>query len=318
MKKSNIQHLFTHLVLSFVIFSAISGIQHKTEAKGSLPDNWWEQSLAKPIHSSQEYFDLLGGEGKNKFVFIDFYMEYCSWCYYILADFNQLIEDMNEWYGEEKVEFIKVDGNKIKKLQELYKVPSYPYFVAVVPGTNGKTYSAFKYQPRNYDTLKKWMLEVMATTPMKDQTPSSVVAEESTYKQVTVPQMQQQMPQATAQAQKQVHTSMISNAIKDIGSQQNTQNKKMEELIQLLESALKDDPSMGGQQQPEQQKTEQAGVQLSPATYILLGLIGGTLASVTLIAYVSRQNVKQRKAKMRREPSSGSPLTRSLDEEKSA
>lgn len=59
---------------------------------------------------------------------------------------------------------MKIDGNKIRKLQDLYKVPSYPHFVAVIPNTQGKTYTAFKYSPRNYDTLKKWMLEVLGDT----------------------------------------------------------------------------------------------------------------------------------------------------------
>jgi thiol-disulfide isomerase/thioredoxin len=77
----------------------------------------------------------VSGPYKDKFVFLDFYMEYCVWCYYIMDDFNRLITDMNTWYGPEKVAFIKVDGNKIRKLQELYKVPSYPSFVAVIPNS---------------------------------------------------------------------------------------------------------------------------------------------------------------------------------------
>jgi thiol-disulfide isomerase/thioredoxin len=47
---------------------------------------------------------------KDKFIFIDFYMEHCPWCYYILEDFNQLIDEMNEMYGPEKVAFVKIDG----------------------------------------------------------------------------------------------------------------------------------------------------------------------------------------------------------------
>lgn len=132
-----------------------------------MPDYWWEQSLAEPIESSQQYLDLIQGAYKDKVVFIDFYMEYCSWCYYILEDFNRLINEMTAIYGADKVAFIKVDGNKIRKLSELYKVPSYPYFVAVIPNTQGKTYSVFKTQPRNYDTIKQWMLDILVTTPTK-------------------------------------------------------------------------------------------------------------------------------------------------------
>ena len=98
-----------------------------------MPVNWWEQSMAEPISSSQEYIDLVNGDLSDKFIFIDFYLEYCSWCFYILDDFNRLIEDMTSWYGEDKVAFLKVDGNKVRKLVELYKVPSYPSFIAVIP-----------------------------------------------------------------------------------------------------------------------------------------------------------------------------------------
>lgn len=107
------------------------------------------------------------GELKNKFVFVDFFMDYCTWCYYILDDFNRVIEEMTSLYGEDQVAFIKIEGPKNQKLQELFKVPSYPHFAAVAPNTGGKPYSIFKYAPRNYDTLKKWILEVMGDTPLK-------------------------------------------------------------------------------------------------------------------------------------------------------
>ena len=87
--------------------------------------------------------DLINGPYKDKYVFIDFYMEYCPWCYYILDDFNKLITDMTAWYGNDKVAFLKIDGNDLKRLSSMYKVPSYPYFVAVIPNTGGKTYSSF-------------------------------------------------------------------------------------------------------------------------------------------------------------------------------
>jgi thiol-disulfide isomerase/thioredoxin len=71
---------------------------------------------ARPVKDSQEYNELMQGELRNKFVFVDFYMDYCPWCYYILDDFNRLVEDMYEWYGKENVAFIKIDGPRNKKL----------------------------------------------------------------------------------------------------------------------------------------------------------------------------------------------------------
>lgn len=88
---------------------------------------------------------------------------------------------MKEWYGEDKVAFVKIDGNKIRKLADMYKVPSYPFFVGVVPNTNGKTFSAFKYSPRNYDTMKKWMLEIMGNTPLRSSVQTETVPEQSNF-----------------------------------------------------------------------------------------------------------------------------------------
>ena len=111
----------------------------KVEAGGQgLPPNWWLMSKAKPIHSMAEFNTLMDGELKNKFVFIDFYMEHCPWCYYILDDLNRLIEDMNHWYGPEKVEVLKIDGERIKSLSSKYSVQSYPHFIAIAPNSGGK------------------------------------------------------------------------------------------------------------------------------------------------------------------------------------
>jgi thiol-disulfide isomerase/thioredoxin len=87
--------ILTQLLVATLMLSMVSC------GSGSLPPNWWELSKARPIHSTQEYSELVTGEAKNKFIFIDFYMEYCPWCYYILDDFNRLVDDMQTWYGPE-------------------------------------------------------------------------------------------------------------------------------------------------------------------------------------------------------------------------
>ena len=178
------------LCLSVLLGAVIAG-------SGSLPPNWWEQSKARPIASYADYLNLVNGEAKNKFVFIDFYMEYCPWCYYILDDFNRLIDDMHNWYGPEKVEVIKIDGQKNRKLADQFKVKSYPSFAAAAPNTGGKPFSFFSYQPRSYDTLKKWMLEVMGTTPMRQS------SQESTFQGQPPPQQAQEAVTAPIYAQQQ-------------------------------------------------------------------------------------------------------------------
>jgi hypothetical protein len=62
------------------------------------------------------------GELRDKFIFIDFYMQYCKWCYFILEDFNRLIDDMEDWYGKEKVAILKVDGEVVWEMSQRYRV----------------------------------------------------------------------------------------------------------------------------------------------------------------------------------------------------
>jgi hypothetical protein len=59
--------------------------------------------------------------------------------------------------------------------------------------------------------------------------------------------------------------------------------------------------------------------QHSKMTYCLLGIILGSIVTVVLMGYMSKQAVNMKnKRKLRKGPSSGSPLTGHLDEEKSA
>lgn len=66
---------------------------------------------------------------------------------------------MTEWFGKDKVAFLKVDGNLVPALSRLYDVPYYPYFVYIAPQTDGEVKSVFNRSPRDYDNFKAWMLE---------------------------------------------------------------------------------------------------------------------------------------------------------------
>ena len=72
---------------------------------------------------------------------------------------------MISWFGPEQVAILKVDGQIVSDMSRKYNVPSYPSFIHISPDTNGKLQSVYKYAPRNYETLKKWMLESMGNTP---------------------------------------------------------------------------------------------------------------------------------------------------------
>lgn len=94
-------------------------------------------SKARPVTSYEEYRRLTEVELKDKFIFIDFYMQQCPWCYRVIDDFNRLIDDMNEWYGPEKVAILKIDGPNVRDLVFKFRVGSYPAFASVLPNTNG-------------------------------------------------------------------------------------------------------------------------------------------------------------------------------------
>ena len=102
-------------------------------AGGDLPDGWWKKSIARPIKDYKEYTSLVTGELKDKFIFVDTYMERCPYCYYCLEDFNSIVEDMTKWYGTESIAFIKIDGTRIREFSRRYKISSYPKFLVIYP-----------------------------------------------------------------------------------------------------------------------------------------------------------------------------------------
>ena len=70
-----------------------------TAGGGSMPPNWWENTLGTPITSNSMYKELIAGKLDenevrqpgtiaNKHIFIDFYMQHCYWCYDFQADWN--------------------------------------------------------------------------------------------------------------------------------------------------------------------------------------------------------------------------------------
>ena len=113
------------LCLCLLISSALAG--------GDLPDGWWKKCKARPIKDYKEYTSLVSGELKDKFIFVDTYMEHCPYCYYCLEDFNKIVEDMTKWYGSESIAFIKVDGTRTREFSRRYKISSYPKFLVIYP-----------------------------------------------------------------------------------------------------------------------------------------------------------------------------------------
>ena len=75
-----------------------------------IPQNWWLKNNARAVTSAEEFQTLLDGELKHKYIFIDFYMQYCKWCYLLTDDFNKLMADTESWFSTDKLAYLKVDG----------------------------------------------------------------------------------------------------------------------------------------------------------------------------------------------------------------
>ena len=134
------------------------------DSQQSLPDKWWEKNKSKSIINFDLYINSMNEEYKDKFVIIDFYQKWCHWCYLFIDDYNRIIDDFTSWYGDQIV-FLKVDGDEVFQIPMFYQVGEYPFFISIKPNTGTNMASRFRYNPRNYNTMKKWILEVLGDTP---------------------------------------------------------------------------------------------------------------------------------------------------------
>ncbi len=151
--------------LPIIILLCLCLLLNMTNAGGDLPDGWWKKCKARPIKDYKEYLSLVEGDFKDKFIFVDTYMEHCPYCYYCLDDFNKIIDDMTKWYGNGPIVFIKIDGTRIREFSRRYKINSFPKFLVIYPQTDGAEYSVFKANKRDYASFKQWMLNVLSDTP---------------------------------------------------------------------------------------------------------------------------------------------------------
>lgn len=67
--------LFIALLSTLLIKVCVAG-------KAQLPQNWWLNTNAKSISSMEEFMHEVNDVNPNRHIFVDFYMQYCAWCYY--------------------------------------------------------------------------------------------------------------------------------------------------------------------------------------------------------------------------------------------
>jgi thiol-disulfide isomerase/thioredoxin len=110
------------LTLSAILSMAL--IPQALAGGGGMPDRWWLNTEGLSVTSNQQYKELVSGsdpEYKDKHVFIDFYMQGCFWCYKFQAEWNQIVNDLSEEFGDSVV-FMKIDGNNVYEVSRKYGV----------------------------------------------------------------------------------------------------------------------------------------------------------------------------------------------------
>ena len=86
-------------------------------------------------------------------------MKHCPYCYAFQEQWNLIVASMEAKYNDgdyKQVVFLQADKDELSYLLRKYGVRSFPTFVYVKPGTNGKTANRFQ-ENRSYESLKKWM-----------------------------------------------------------------------------------------------------------------------------------------------------------------
>jgi thiol-disulfide isomerase/thioredoxin len=141
------------LILAFAVFANSHG--------GNMPDNWWEDCNAKQVFTWADLSDKLQNEWKHKYVFVDFFMQKCYWCWKALPEFNAFVDNMREEYGDDQVEFIKVDAKSGRDIVSRYGIQSYPTFMVIHPVSGGKLIELFEENTRSARVFKKWALSLM-------------------------------------------------------------------------------------------------------------------------------------------------------------
>ena len=92
-------------------------------------------------------------------------MPNCYWCYDFQQDWNSIVKDITEEYGDQNVAFVKIDGTSLYQAASKYGVESYPTFIYVKPGTKGNKAIVFKAN-RTFEAMKSWMKKILKDVPV--------------------------------------------------------------------------------------------------------------------------------------------------------
>jgi len=150
-----LQSPFARLLFALTLLQLLAGVADA---------QWWLATKGKEISNYPTFEKTLKETDKDKLIIIDFYMQNCTWCQRFQADWNRVVTDFEDWFGD-KVVFIKVDGPNTWQVAQFCEVQSYPTFFMFKPNSNGK--GSMYRQNRTYDLFKDWVLEGASQAGLK-------------------------------------------------------------------------------------------------------------------------------------------------------
>ena len=121
--------------------------------------DWFKDAKMPSVNS----FDDLKSRCKDKkHLIIDYFSPNCQYCYVFMPDFNKVYDDLNERYGGEQIDIVKINAWEAPQLSQMFGIPYFPFFVYVEPGSETcQAKSYFNKQPRNYENMMAWIMETI-------------------------------------------------------------------------------------------------------------------------------------------------------------
>ena len=120
--------------------------------------NWWTKQAGIEIENESLLHDLIIGEGKTKFIVIDFYWERCPDCENILEVWNNIVHDSYSKFNGEVI-LTQVEGKRnFETISQNYGIKNYPTLVMLAPLTYGTQYQWYpRTLPETQDSIERWI-----------------------------------------------------------------------------------------------------------------------------------------------------------------
>ena len=108
---SNCQILFSKLLFLLILLNIIKILKSQqiyTKILNRMDKTWWMNAKGLKTENPNDFQNQVEAAG-NKFIVVDFFMPMCKYCVQFMPEWNQIVDEFKEQYGEQ-VQFLKVDG----------------------------------------------------------------------------------------------------------------------------------------------------------------------------------------------------------------